>query len=173
MANRFNPTAVYHCQKSETAKGKYFLREKIGKSTLQFGVGKRKPDIGKEYVLLDLTQHQKAGGRQFETALYSTHPVHVGEKHKHDGNKKAVKARISGLNFRAEDMGKSYGDTLCPYIQGNEALLVERSEDLQTLTLAVFRDMAAQAQSLFQSWKAGELSLVPGGADLPEGGGAA
>jgi hypothetical protein len=40
---------------------------------------------------------------------------------------------------------------------------------LQTLTIAVFKDMAAQAKSLFQLWKSGELSLVVDGAALPEG----
>jgi hypothetical protein len=169
MKAQINPTAVYHCQKSDTSKSKYFLREKSGESTLLFGKGKKGLDVNKEYVLLDPSLSQKAGGRQYAYALYTTHAEPVSKKHLQDGNDKAVKARITGVNFHAADNGRTWGDSCSPFIEGNHALLIERSPDLQTLTIAVFKDMAAQAKSLFEAWKAGELSLAVDGVHLPEG----
>jgi hypothetical protein len=167
--------AVYHCQKSDTSKSKYFLREKIGESTLLFGMGKKGADINKEYVLLDPSQSQKEGGRQYEYALYTTHADPVSKKiqqNKLDSKERtteAKKARITGVNFHAADKGKAWGDTCSPYIEGNHALLIELSADLKTLDIVVIKDMAAQAKSLFEAWKAGELSLAVDGAALPEG----
>jgi hypothetical protein len=172
MSSQIKPMALYRFQKSATSKSKYFLREKIGESPLLFGMGKKGADLNKKYVLLDPSQSQKAGGRQYEYALYTSHAEPVSKKRLQDGNDKAAKARITGVNFQAEGRGKAYGDTCSPYIEGDHALLIELSADLQTLKIAVFRDMAAQVKSLFEAWTAGELSLTVERAALPEGGAA-
>ena len=167
------PLSVYRFQQAlkkdgTPVKAKYLLLERQGADTIPLGMVKQGKDANTEYILLDPTQDQPAGGRQFEAALYTTHEEPVKKKRLKDGKDTATKARISGVNFHADNAGRTWGDTKSPYIEGNHALLVELSPDLKTLTIAVFKDMAAQAQSLFQAWQAGELSLVVDSAPLPE-----
>ena len=174
MQQQIKPIAFYRFERALKPDGiptqeKYLLREKTGESALLFGMVKKGADINKEYVYLSATLNQKAGGRQWDYALYTSHAEPVSKKHLQDGNDTAQKARITGVNFHAGDAGRAWGDTNTPYIEGNHALLIELSPDLQTLTIAVFQDMAAQVQSLFQSWAAGELSFVVDNAPLPEG----
>ena len=167
------PLSVYRFQQAVKPDGtpvktKYLLLERQGTDTIPLGIVKQGKDVNTEYILLDEMLQQRAGGRQFEYALYTSHAEPVRKKHLLDGNDKAVKARISGVNFQSSNAGRTWGDTRSPYIEGNHALLVELSPDLKRLTIAVFKDMAAQTQSLFQSWQAGELSLVVESAPLPE-----
>ena len=174
MNQRLKPTAFYRFQQAVKSDGtpvkeKYLLLERQGADTIPLGMGKRGEGENREYVYLAPSQReQKAGGRQFEYALYTSHAEPVGKKRLMDGSNKATKARISGVNFRCSNAGRTWGDTCTPYLEGNHALLIELSPDLKTLTIAVFRDMAAQAQSLFQLWQAGEVSTTVDSTPLPE-----
>ena len=160
------PDSIYRFEKATTAKEKYLLTEKQGADTLLLGKCKIGVDMGKEYILFAPTRENKTGGRQWDYSLYSTSPVLCAVKSKETGKANVSKVRISGVNFPPQFCGKTYGDTRSPYLTGNDALLIELSQDTQHLTIAVFKGMAAQVRPLFEKWVAGQLCMVVGGVEL-------
>jgi hypothetical protein len=58
---------------------------------------------------------------------------------------------VSGINFAPDFPRQSFGD------YGNDAILINFSENWERLTILFFKGQKAGAQTLFQRWIAGAL----------------
>jgi hypothetical protein len=164
------PTSIFRFERSPTAKTPYIFTGRVG-ADIPWFLGTYKKCKSKQYVILDATQYKKVGGRQHEDSLYTINveAVEAVRNYKlskaktEDDKRKALakdKARISGINFRPDFPNRTWGDTRNPALGGNDALLIELSPDWQSMVIYVFEGQAAAAQSLFEKWVSGELSLT-------------
>lgn len=137
--------SLYRFGRSPTASTRYLLAEHRGADVSGFpAVYVRGVNRGTAYVGFRETVNSRPGHRRF------THTI--------EG---AGGRTFTGLNFSTENPRKAYGD------YGNDALLVEFSENRETLTVLFFRGMKESARSLFQSWTAGRLAETAAADALP------
>jgi hypothetical protein len=164
------PYAVYSFARSQTAKGTYILAENYGTYIQNLcGVGKRAPNKGVKHIKYDETLQQKINGRQFRKSLWTTNADAVAIKkaaweatpvEQRTSKTAPTKARITGLNFDSRYPHRAYGDTCHSAMGGiRDAVLIEFSADMGTLTLWFFSGMAEAQHSLFEAWVNGELLL--------------
>jgi hypothetical protein len=149
------PEAIYVFEQTPEHRTRYKLIEHRGADIPDFPAQwKRGPGAGGYYIGFRETVQNRAGHRQF------THTLELGAERviSKDGKPKAKTKTCTGLNFTPEFPRRAFGD------YGNDALLIDFSENWDRLTILFFKGQKAAAQSLFEKWTAGEMPETPAAA---------
>jgi hypothetical protein len=135
------PDSIYCFEQCPEARTRYRLTSHYGADIPNFPARWVKDckggKAGERYIGFRDKKDQKAGHRQFTHAL------------------ELEKARmVTGLNFDAATPRRAFGD------YGADALLIAFSDDWQRLTILFFNGQKEAAQSIFQSWIAGDIPEI-------------
>ncbi|GMO27580.1 MAG: hypothetical protein Ta2B_08260 [Termitinemataceae bacterium] len=92
------------------------------------------------------------------------HPKHpeldnaLSIKKEVDGKQKV--AMFTGLHFGTTTPDKAWGDTANDLMKGNDAVLVQFTDNRQVITIYLFKDMKDAVLDLFNKWVNGEICLT-------------
>ncbi len=128
-------------------------------------VFKRLPELATRYIL---TEHSGADIDNFPAVWRQKSHKYVGEKYIVFRESRVWHVRrrfthsfsleknrmVTGFNFTQEFPRLSYGD------YGNDAILIEFSNDWNELTILFFKDMKRQSYSIFERGIAGEITEI-------------